>query len=405
MKKKIAIFTGNRAEYSLQIPLLRAILKEPDLDYFLIVSGAHLDSKYGSTIKEIREDGFVVHETIDVKSGSANLIATSNAIGEGIIKITKILEKVQPDIFVVYADRYETFAAAIASSQTNTVTAHIEGGDITEGGALDDSVRHAISKLSHIHFTTNEQASNRLLAMGEEDWRVHTVGYPGIDLINAKEFSSPEEIIKQIPINLDKPIIVFTQHSVSNKYNLAEKQLMASLKAFDKLINENDLQCILTYPNNDAGGDNIYSILEKYAHDKNNIILHQSLGRKLYWGLLNLAKELKYQIACVGNSSSGIKETPAFGCPVVNIGTRQLGRLRADNVIDTDYDETEIYNAINKCLYDNDFRNSCRECSNPYGIGNAGSKIVEVIKNVNINDRLLTKKMTNKGMQKNGWYQ
>jgi len=366
----------------------------------LIVSGAHLDSNYGSTIKEIREDGFVVHETIDIKSGSTNLIATSNAIGEGIIKITKILEKVKPDIFVIYADRYETFAAAIASSQTNTVTAHIEGGDITEGGALDDSVRHAITKLSHIHFTTNEQASNRILAMGEEEWRVHTVGYPGIDLINAKEFYSPEEIIKKIPIDLDKPIIVFTQHSVSNKYKLAEKQLLESLKAFDKLISENDIQCILTYPNNDAGGDNIYSILEKYAHNKNNIMLHQSLGRKLYWGLLNLAKNPKYRVVCVGNSSSGIKETPAFGCSVVNIGTRQLGRLRANNVIDADYDKNTIYNAIKKCLFDDKFRDKCRKCDNPYGIGNTGYKMVDVLKNININDKLLTKKMTIKGIKK-----
>ncbi|PPR16743.1 MAG: GDP/UDP-N,N'-diacetylbacillosamine 2-epimerase (hydrolyzing) [Alphaproteobacteria bacterium MarineAlpha9_Bin3] len=405
MKKKIAIFTGNRAEYGLQIPLLRAISKDPNLDYCLIVSGAHLDPNYGSTIREIEEDGFVVHEAIDIKSGSANLLATSNSIGEGIIKITKIIEKVKPDIFVIYADRYETFAAAIASSQTNTVTAHIEGGDITEGGALDDSVRHAITKLSHIHFTTNQQASNRILAMGEEKWRVHTVGYPGIDLINAKEFFTPEEIVHKIQIDLKKPIIVFTQHSVSNKFNLAEKQLLSTLNAFDKLLSENDIQCILTYPNNDAGGDNIYSMLESYSLNKNNVTLHQSLGRKLYWGLLNLAKDPKYRIVCVGNSSSGIKETPAFGCTVVNIGTRQLGRLRADNVLDANYNVTEIYNAIYKCLYDDRFRDDCRKCINPYGIGNTGSKIVEVIKNININDKLLTKKMTNKGIYKNGWFQ
>ena len=405
MKKIIAIYTGNRAEYGLQIPLLRAISKEPSLDYYLIVSGAHLDSNYGLTIQEIRNDGFVVHETIDVKSGSANLIATSNSIGEGIIKITKIIEKVKPDIFVIYADRYETFAAAIASSQTNTVTAHIEGGDITEGGALDDSVRHAITKLSHIHFTTNEEASNRLLAMGEEEWRVHTVGYPGIDLINAKEYYTPEKIINEIPVNLNKPIIVFTQHSVSNKFELVEKQLSPSLEAFDKLISENDVQCILTYPNNDAGGENIYSVLRKYSLNKKNVMLYQSLGRKLYWGLLNLAKDPKYRVACVGNSSSGIKESPAFGCAAVNIGSRQLGRLRANNVIDTDYDKNTIYTAVKKCLFNDEFRNICRTCNNPYGIGDTGKKIVDVIKSININDKLLTKKMTNKGIKKNGWYQ
>jgi len=405
MKKKIAVFTGNRGEYGLQIALLRAISKEPSLDYRLIVSGAHLDANYGLTIQEIRDDGFIVHEKIDVKSGSADLIATSNSIGEGIIKITKIIEKIKPDIFFIYGDRYESFAAAIASSQTNTVTAHIEGGDVTEGGALDDSVRHAITKLSHIHFTTNEEASNRLLAMGEEEWRVHTIGYPGIDLINAKEYYTPEEIVNKIPIDLNKPIIVFTQHSVSNKFNLVEKQLLPSLEAFDKLIKENDIQCILTYPNNDAGGDNIYSILKKYSLNKKNVTLYQSLGRKLYWGLLNLAKDPKYRVACVGNSSSGIKESPAFGCSAVNIGSRQLGRLRASNVIDADYDKNVIYNAIKKCLFDDEFRNKSRMCDNPYGIGNTGNKIVDVIKNININEKLLTKKMTNKGIKKNGWYQ
>ena len=404
MKKKIVIYTGSRAEYGLQVPLLRAISKDQNLDYVLLVSGTHLDSNYGLTIQEIKNDGFDVHETVDFLSGSENLFATSISIGDGIIKISKLIKKIKPDIFVIYGDRYETFAAAIASSQTNTVTAHIEGGDVTEGGALDDSVRHAITKLSHIHFTTNEESSNRLLAMGEEEWRVHTVGYPGIDLINAKEYYTPEIIINKIPINLEKPIVVFTQHSVSNKFNQVEKQLLPSLEAFDKLISDHDVQCILTYPNNDAGGDNIYSILSKYSLNKKNVTLHHSLGRKLYWGLLNLAKDPKYRVVCVGNSSSGIKETPAFGCSVVNIGSRQLGRLRGANVIDSDYDKGSIYNAIKKCLFDNKFRKQSRACFNPYGIGNTDKKMVEVLKTVKINDKLRTKKMTTKGIRKDGWY-
>jgi len=404
MKKKIVIYTGSRAEYALQVSLLRAISKEPTLDYFLIVSGTHLDSNYGLTIQEIENDGFVIHDTIDFISGSKDLFATSISIGDAIIKISKLIQIIKPDIFVVYGDRYETFAAAVASSQTNTITVHIEGGDLTEGGALDDSLRHAITKLSHIHFTTNEEASNRLLAMGEEEWRVHTVGYPAIDLINTKEYYFPEIIINKIPINLDKPIIIFTQHSVSNKFDLVEKQLLPSLEAFDKLISESDIQCILTYPNNDAGGDRIYSILSKYSLNQKNVTLYHSLGRKLYWGLLNLAKDPKYRVVCVGNSSSGIKETPVFGCPVVNIGSRQLGRLRSSNVIDTDYDKDAIYNAIKKCLFDDKFRNQSRISINPYGTGNAAKKMIEVIKNLQINDKLRTKKMTIKGIRKDGWY-
>ena len=251
MKRKVAIFTGNRAEYGLQVPILKEIIKNKNLEYFLIVSGAHLDPSFGKTVNEIKEDGFKIHETINLNSGGENLISTANSIGKGVIEITKILGKYKPDIFIVYADRFETFAAAIASSQTNTVTAHIEGGDITQGGALDDSVRHAITKLSHLHFTTNEQARNRILAMGEEKWRVHTVGYPGIDLINASDFTSTTEIESKIQINIDKPIIIYTQHSVTNKYTMADQQLKPALKAISKLVAIRDIQCILTYPNND----------------------------------------------------------------------------------------------------------------------------------------------------------
>ena len=404
MKKKIAIFTGNRAEYGLQVPILREIDKNPNLEYILIVSGAHLDPNFGTTINEIKEDGFNIHETVNIKPYGSNLISTSNNIGQIVIEITNIIEKYVPDIFLVYADRFETFGAAIAASQTNTVTAHVEGGDITEGGALDDSVRHAITKLSHLHFATNDQAKTRILAMGEERWRVHKVGYPGIDLINVHDFYDEKKIKQILEINLAKPIIIYTQHSVSNKFKLAKKQLEPALQAMQKLIIDYDAQCIITYPNNDAGGISIFKSLEEFSKTNNNIYLHQSLGRKLYWGLLNLAKKPNNKIVCVGNSSSGIKETPAFGCPVVNIGTRQAGRLKGDNIIDCDYDTTDIYNSIIKCLFNKKHITKCRETVNPYGIGDAGKKIVSVLDSIELNDSLLTKKMTIKGEEKSNWY-
>ena len=404
MKRKIAIFTGNRAEYGLQVPILRAIDNHPNLDYFLIVSGAHLDPNFGETINEIKDDGFDIHASINLKAEGDDLISTANSIGLGIIKITEVINKFKPDIFLVYADRFETFAAAIASSQTNTITAHVEGGDITQGGALDDSVRHAITKLSHIHFSTNEQATKRILAMGEEKWRVHTVGYPGIDLINNNDFSNEKEIEKKLNIDIKKPIIVFTQHSVSNKYNLVEKQLKPAMDAMHKLSTESDVQCLLTYPNNDAGGEKIFEILKNYTLKNNNFNVYKSLGRRNYWGLLNLAKKPNTRVVCVGNSSSGIKETPAFGCPVVNIGTRQLGRLKGNNVIDVNYEELAIYNAIKKGLYDEGFRLSCRNSLNPYGLGDVGKKIVNVLSSIELNDNLLSKKMTILGEEKEGWY-
>lgn len=183
VKRKIAIFTGNRAEYGLQYPIIKAVDKHPDLEYRLLVSGAHLDGNFGHTLSEIKSDGFRVDAEVKIELNSDERIATAQAIGSGIMAISRSLEEVKPDMMVVYADRFEGFAAVIAATQMNIPTAHIEGGDLTEGGALDDSVRHAMTKLSHLHFTTNQQAANRILAMGEEAWRVHTVGFPAIDVI------------------------------------------------------------------------------------------------------------------------------------------------------------------------------------------------------------------------------
>ena len=199
--KKIGVFTGNRAEYGLQYPVLKAIEKHPNLDYQLMVSGAHLDDNFGNTKNEIINDGFKIASEINIHLDETKKFATPQAIGSGVIEISKELDRLQPDIFVVYADRFEGFAAVIASTQMNIPTAHIEGGDITEGGALDDSVRHAMTKLSHFHFTTNQQATNRILSMGEAAWRVKTVGFPAIDLIQEGNFAMDEEIQEFCSIN------------------------------------------------------------------------------------------------------------------------------------------------------------------------------------------------------------
>ena len=247
---------------------------------------------------------------------------------------------------------------------------------------LDDSVRHAMSKLAHLHYTTNEQATNRILAMGEDPWRVHTVGFPAIDLIKDGSFESPENIVNKLKLDPNKPLVLFTQHSVTTEFEDGESQLIPSINALIKLANEG-VQIILTYPNNDAGGQSITKVLNRTSDLKNdNIQLHTSLGRYLYHGILGLSKTSTWRVACVGNSSSGIKETPVFGCPTVNIGTRQQGRLRGSNVIDANYDEEEIYQSIKKCLYDEDFRLVCKNTVNPYGGGNAGNLMI--VKFVNL---------------------
>ena len=396
MKKKrvVGVFTGNRAEYGLQLPILKAIAAHPDLEYRLVVSGAHLDKNFGNTLSEIQKDGFTVHAEVKIDMEEDTLYATAAAIGSGVISVAKALSEVNPDLWVVYADRFEGFAAIIAGTQMNFPTAHIEGGDITEGGALDDSVRHAMSKLAHLHFTTNENAANRVRTMGEEDWRVFNVGFPAIDLIAAGLYAKPEELVAKYNLTLKSPVVLFTQHSVTTQFDQAAAQLEPSLKALEALAKKG-VQIIVTYPNNDAGGRAIITRLESWFKEVNHplIQLHKSLGRYNYHGVLALAGRTGIG-ACVGNSSSGIKETPAFGCPTVDIGSRQAGRLRTTNVLNADYDTDQIFSAISKCLEDKAFRQQCAICLNPYGVGDAGKKIAEVLATIPLDKKLITKRMT-----------
>ena len=405
MKKRVvAVFTGNRAEYGLQFPILRAIEKHPDLEYRLLVSGAHLDPNFGSTLEEIRNDGFRIDAEIKIEMDAASLFATAQAIGSGVLAISRVLDEMRPDIMVVYADRFEGFAAVIAATQMNIPTAHIEGGDLTEGGALDDSVRHAMTKLTHLHFTTNEQASNRILGMGEEPWRVHTVGFPAIDLISEGNFATNLEITEQLGLDLSRPIVLFTQHSVSTEFERAAEQVQPSIDAIKRLADEG-IQIVLTYPNNDAGGQAIISVLDTFGtSDYKNTQVKRSLGRYLYHGILALARNPDIRVTCLGNSSSGLKETPVFGCPTVNIGSRQEGRLRGENVLDAGYSSNEIYDQIQRSLFDDDFRELCREAKNPYWLGEAGPKIAKVLATAPLDQGLIRKRMTLKGEAKDGWF-
>jgi len=275
----------------------------------------------------------------------------------------------------------------------NIPTAHIEGGDYTEGGALDDSVRHAMTKLAHLHFTTNAQATERVLKLGEEPWRVRTVGLPALDLIMTNEHASPEELIEEFALDLARPVLLFCQHSVTTEQERAAEQVRPSLDAIERLVREGH-QVVMTFPNDDAGGRAIIAELERFRSRRlRDAHIVQSLGRRRFHGMLNLIGRVG-RGAVVGNSSAGIKETPAFGCPTVNIGSRQHGRLRAKNVIDTEYDGAAIQAAVRKCVDDSEFRNQCRNCENPYGVGSAGKSIAEVLATVPINARLLQKRMT-----------
>lgn len=404
-KRRIAVFTGNRAEYGLLYPLLKELQDHPQVDLKLLVSGAHLDKNFGNTISEIENDGFEIASEIVITLDQDDLASTARAIGSGVIAMSESLERLKPDMLVVYADRFEGFSAVIAGSQMGLPVAHIEGGDVTEGGALDDSVRHAMSKLSHLHFTTNQAASNRILAMGEEAWRVHTVGFVDHDLIRLGRISTPEHLNELYQLDYSKPIVLFTQHSVALEADQAREQFSVSKPALERIAADG-AQVIVTFPNNDAGGRAIIAEIEAWQKSglPENVQIHSSLGQPNYHGVLALAKDGVCPVVCAGNSSSGIKETPSFGCPAVNIGTRQAGRLRADNVIDTGYDTEDIYRAFFRCAFDLEFQEHCRNIESPYAHGEVGKKIAQVLMDTDLSMDLLRKRMCLHGETENGWY-
>lgn len=390
-RRKIAVFTGNRSEYGLQFPILRALSQDPRLEYLLLAGGAHLQQDFGATLTEIAQDGFLVHREVEIQMDQDTLFATTQAIGTGILSLSRHLEELRPDFLLVYGDRYEGFLAMITGTQMNIPTAHIEGGDYTEGGALDDSVRHAMTKLAHLHFATNRQAVERILRLGEEPWRVFEVGLPSLDLIQAGTFTGPEETLQELNLDQDRPIVLFCQHSVTTEYDQAADQVRPALQALKRLAGEG-WQVVVTYPNNDAGGRRIVEELGTLAGCP-GVQVTKSLGRARFHGVLNLIGR-KGRGCLAGNSSAGIKETPAFACPTVNVGSRQQGRLRAENVLDAGYCEEEIHAAIRRCAEDEDFRQACRFCNNPYGAGKAGSLIAEILATTTIDRKLLQKKMT-----------
>jgi UDP-hydrolysing UDP-N-acetyl-D-glucosamine 2-epimerase len=390
-RRRIAVFTGNRAEYGLQYPILKAIDAHERLDYVLLAGGAHIDTDFGRTVAEIEADGFTEHLEVDMPMQQDSLVATTQLIGAGILSLSGILGELRPDFLVVSADRSEAFAAMITGTQMGIPTAHVEGGDYTEGGALDDSVRHAMTKLAHLHFATNDQAAERIRRLGEEPWRVFTVGLPALDMIAAGMFAPPEDVMSGLGLEPSRPIVLFCQHSVTTEFALAREQVRSSLVALRSLAS-NGYQVVITFPNNDAGGRQIVDELDS-LRDVDGVQIHKSLGRQRFHGLLNVIGRYG-RGAFVGNSSAGIKETPAFGCPVVNIGSRQQGRLRGSNVIDVGYDTEAIDQAIRRCVNDEEFRSVCRTAVNPYGAGDAGPRIAEVLATIPIDARLLQKKMT-----------
>ena len=380
-KKKICYITGTRADYGLMKNVLRKISKEFDLS--LIVVGMHLLKKFGYTVKEIEKDGFKIIKKIKTISARDTAAGMVKSFGLSVIKIADALKNAKPDIILLLGDRGEALAGALVGAHLNIPVIHIHGGDQGDNaGHIDDSTRHAITKFSHLHFVATKQSAERIVKMGEEKWRVHFVGSPALDDIFSVKLHSKKYLEKKYKINLKKPLIIALQHSVPMQAKIAAKQMKETLEA----LKEIGVNTVLIYPNSDVGGRSMIKVIKEYENC-DFLKIYKSLPRIDYLSLM------KYAGAIVGNSSSGTIDAPAFKLPAVNIGTRESVRENAGNKIFVDYDKNKIKKAIQKALFDADFRKRVKRCKSPYGDGRAGLKIVRILKNLKIDDKLLAKRL------------
>ena len=379
--RKIVVVTGTRAEYGILYPVLKAVEAEPELRLSLVVTGMHLSHEFGYTVREIERDGFKIDAKVDMLLSSDTPGAMAKSVGVGIIGMAQTWEQLKPDIILVLGDRVEPLAATVAGAYMNIPMAHIHGGDVC--GNIDDPARHAITKFAHIHFPATRKSAERLIKMGEDEWRVHVVGSPALDVILNETLLPPEALAKQFGLDSSQPLILLVQHSVTTQIDEAPKQMRETLEA----IVEVGRPTVLLYPNSDAGGRKMIQVIkefEKYPFIKT----FKSLPRREYLSLMKVASVM------VGNSSSGIVEAPSFGLPVLNIGIRQQGRERGRNIIDVEHNMSEIVKAIERALTDNGFLAEVKKYENPYGDGKASLRIAEVLKKVEITPQLLQKKIT-----------
>ncbi|MFC2019179.1 UDP-N-acetylglucosamine 2-epimerase [Chloroflexota bacterium] len=379
--KRITVVTGTRAEYGILRPVLRAIEGMPGLTLSLVVTGMHLSHEFGYTITEIIDDGFKIDTTVDMLLSGDTLESMAKSIGLGIIGLTQTWGQSRPDVILLLGDRTEPLAATIAGAYLNIPVAHIHGGDSLCGG-LDEYARHAITKLSHIHFPATNKSAERIMKMGEDEWRVHMVGSPALDMIMSESLIPADVLEKELELDLSRPLTILVQHSVTTQENEAPNQIKETLEAIVDLANP----VVLIYPNSDAGGRSIIEVIrqyEKYPFLKT----FKSLSRREYLSLMKVASVL------VGNSSSGIIEAPSLGLPVVNIGIRQEGRERGDNVIDVRHDKDEIITAMEKALTDEEFLSGVKKCESPYGDGKSGLRIANILNDMEITPQLLQKRL------------
>lgn len=378
-QRKIAVVTTSRADYSHLYWPLKDLSSNPDVDLRIIALGPHLSPEFGHTVNEIERDGFTLEERIECLLSSDTDVGMAKTIGVAALGLADALGRLRPDLLLLIADRYEMLAPASVALALRIPIAHIEGGEISEG-AIDDAVRNALTKLSHLHFTTTETARRRVLAMGEERWRVHRVGAPSLDHLRRQTLLSRARVEAELSLDLTQATIMVAYHPVT-----LERETTIEADAVFAALEQLPQQIIFNFPNADAGSRALIHRAKAFCQQHSNARLFINLGSLKYWSLL---KEVDLLI---GNSSSGIMETASLKKPAVNIGLRQQGREHARNVLDATPETDSILESIRQAL-DSNFRLSLEGLTNPYGDGQASERIVEVLTTVPLDEKLLIKR-------------
>jgi len=374
--------TGTRAEYGLLKSLMQEINKDNDLELYLIVSGMHLSPEFGMTYKEIEEDGFEINAKVEMLLSSDSPAGISKSIGLGVIGFADEFQRADLDMLILLGDRYEALSAAISAMVMRIPIAHLHGGELTEG-AIDEGIRHSITKMSYLHFTSTEQYRNRVIQLGENPERVFYVGALGVENIKKINLMTKEELERSIHFEIDENTVIVTYHPVTLENNTVEEQFLNLLEVLDR---NPKIRMIFTKANADTNGRIVNELIDKYAaQNSERACAFMSLGQKRY------LSALKYCRIVIGNSSSGIIEAPSFGKPIINIGDRQKGRICADSVINCGYTQQEIQRAMETALTE-EFENKARNCRNPYEKENTAANIISVIKDYLLNDKIKLKK-------------
>lgn len=379
--KTITVLTATRAEYGLLNPIINELNASGGFEVRLVATGAHLSPEFGLTYKEIEKDGNRIDRKIEILLSSDTPASISKSMGLAMISFADYFAERKPNALLVLGDRYETLAVCCAAMNERIPIIHLYGGETTEG-AVDEAIRHAITKLSYLHLTSTEEYRRRVIQLGEAPDRVITVGAVGIENVLKKPLLSRKQLSESIGMDLSHPYAVVTFHPVTLEETSAQMQCSQLLAALDA---RSDMKYILTKANADNDGRIINKMLEEYATSHSNAVIFDSLGVKRY------ISAVKYARMVIGNSSSGLMEVPSFGIPTINIGDRQKGRLKADSVIDCKPIKEEISEAMEKA--DNEsYRKISKATINPYGDGNTSKKIVSAIKEFLSSDTVNLKK-------------